>query len=622
MDSAGARIDEVASQPLLPAGIFSERFEISAQIGHGGMSVVYSAREIVLDRKVAIKVLNRTFSSDPDSLQRFRNEARACCALKHPSIVQILSFGTTKDNQAYIVMELLEGKTLEKELQDEGLVSVEKFREIFFPVMDALVYAHGKNIVHRDLKPGNLMIVREAGASGPLTVKILDFGIAKVLQNEALEDKKATVGLLGSPLYMSPEQCSGGKIDQRSDIYSLACLMYESIVGKPPFGGLTPLETMYAHLNASVPTHVEISGSLNIPRALFEVIIDALAKDPGERVASMSEFQDRIAYALNRAEKMKRRQGIKLWRSWQMPVYFLMTALFITVPVLFAFQMKSLPQIVLTVKTTRDYSGSVEDMSCLQQMRSLRGAGNYTQALQKGLEGLKIALKVKKDHPSWLFDIHVELARVYLGLKQPDKAEKEYKDAVDVFSVPTARTRIGVVGEYARWLDSQGRKEEALSLFKKEMLSCEHFVAGEPDPELTLFYLSYASVLYNQGKYQEGKTCLQKALRNIDRLSGRRNDIDAVEVAFAFYKCCKMLGKPEEGLAVLKQTSAQLQEAQDPDLFVYNRFARLAVSAGLDLEAVPFCKLIVKNAGRESTSRVRALVLESEAALVRIEKRK
>lgn len=216
-------------------------YRIVRLLGKGGMGAVYEARQESLDRRVALKTLHAEYAKDKDSIARFFNEAKVLSRLEHPSIVQVSDFANAEDGTAYLVMEYLHGQSLGRRLRDLGeqgeRLSILTALQLGFQIADVLVIAHAQGIVHRDIKPDNLMLVSDPIAPGGKRVKLLDFGIAK-LTNEHDKGgvKTATQQVMGTPTYMSPEQCAGaGGVDARTDVYALGCVLYEALAGRPPF---------------------------------------------------------------------------------------------------------------------------------------------------------------------------------------------------------------------------------------------------------------------------------------------------------------------------------------------------------------------------------------------------
>lgn len=282
---------------------FASRYELTGRIAKSTWSTVYAARDLLLDREVAIKVLTRAGQSDEKISQRFQNEAKSVSLLNHPNIVRVFAYGWDELAGPYIAMEFLSGKTLAQVLKDEKLFNAKRFEEIFMPVLDALCFAHDNKIIHRDIKPENIIV------SDDSSVKVLDFGISKPLVTTVAET--VTNGLLGTPLYMSPEQCAGKNIGASTDIYSLACTMYECLSGRPPFFGESPAQTMYAHVHKTIPRLSDISSYRKLPVRLAEAVMQALSKNPSKRPASMDLFRKQIQTALASGTIMHRKSKAK-----------------------------------------------------------------------------------------------------------------------------------------------------------------------------------------------------------------------------------------------------------------------------------------------------------------------
>jgi serine/threonine protein kinase len=270
-------------------------YKVVQQIGEGGMGVVYLAEHPVIGRKVAIKLLHATFARDSETVSRFFNEARAIHMIAHPNIVEILDFGQTTDGQPYFIMEFLDGQPLAARIEAGPVPPVEAVT-IASQICDALQAAHDKNIVHRDLKPHNVYLV---GSPAKPTVKILDFGVAKMTtgwnnaESGGHSVKTRTGSLMGTPLYMSPEQCRGsGKLDHRTDIYSLAVILYEMIAGVPPFTAEGVGELFAKHMLEPAPS-LSIAAP-HTPPHVVRAVARALAKDLEDRFATMVDFREAL----------------------------------------------------------------------------------------------------------------------------------------------------------------------------------------------------------------------------------------------------------------------------------------------------------------------------------------
>lgn len=272
----------------------AEKIEILEPIAQGGMADVFKGKQLVLDRLVAVKVLRLQQESD---LLRFQNEAKLLSALEHPSIVKTLSFGVLENSQPFMVLEYLDGITFSLELE-RGPLSLRRFRDVFMPLLSALSYAHEKGLVHRDIKPSNIMVSRESDENE--FVKVLDFGIARLLVDDSpsRQNLTKTGALLGSPSHMSPEQCKGKNVDSKSDIYSLSCVMFEALYGRPLFAAGSALELMSMHLHNAPPSASELSRDFESSERIAELILLGLSKEPEAR-PSAAEFSTKLQRILD-----------------------------------------------------------------------------------------------------------------------------------------------------------------------------------------------------------------------------------------------------------------------------------------------------------------------------------
>jgi serine/threonine-protein kinase len=255
------------------------------------MGAVYLAEHPGIGRRVAVKVLHKNYTRDEHLLARFLNEARAANAIRHPNIIEILDSGMMADGTPFLVMELLEGESLGTRLRQTGALPIPTAIDFAYQTASALGAAHAKGIVHRDLKPDNLFIVPDPHDTTRERIKVLDFGIAKLQQGSTGDSVKTRTGtLMGTPIYMSPEQCRGTRtIDHRSDIYSLGVIFYEMLVGQPPFVSEGFGDLVNMHLNIQ-PVSAR-SRRPEIPPAIDALVMKMLAKNPEERYGQMSEIQ-------------------------------------------------------------------------------------------------------------------------------------------------------------------------------------------------------------------------------------------------------------------------------------------------------------------------------------------
>ncbi len=266
---------------LIEGTTFHGRYTIEGIIGRGGMGVVYKAKDSLLNRVVALKILHRHMMSER-TLMRFQREAETISRLDHPNIVRMFEFGVVDDNQQYIVMEFLPGELLAHVLARDLKLNEERFLKMVSQICSALAHAHERQVLHRDLKPQNIMIVKQDGIE---RVKILDFGIARLQDTD--QHLTSTGELFGSPMYMSPEQCAGARLDTRSDIYSLGCCMYEMVSGTAPFNGNSFYETIRMQMQEPpFPLH-GVRKKMPHGEAIESIIFKCLEKKPSDRYQSV-----------------------------------------------------------------------------------------------------------------------------------------------------------------------------------------------------------------------------------------------------------------------------------------------------------------------------------------------
>jgi serine/threonine-protein kinase len=283
----------VNPDPLI-GRVIDGKYELNAQLGKGGMSVVYRARRVRIGDDVAVKILLGKFVKDDAALARFRREARAAAMLHHPNVITIHDFGETDDElaPAFIVMEFVKGTPLRDLLSSEGQFPAERAVRMMRGICAGVGAAHRQGVVHRDLKPENMLVVAPDDDYEFESVRVVDFGLAKLLADADPTHKGAVV--LGTPFYMSPEQCMGEPLDTRSDVYSLGVMFYEIVSGRRPFAADTVSGVINKHLYEEPPP---LPASLGLSRRISAAIMQALAKDPDERPQSATELARLLQYA-------------------------------------------------------------------------------------------------------------------------------------------------------------------------------------------------------------------------------------------------------------------------------------------------------------------------------------
>lgn len=285
----GSTLNRILDDSMI-GSVFAEKYKVKALLGEGGMSTVFKATHIFVNRDVAIKVLKGHATASKESLKRFMREARTMGSLDHPGIVAVSDFGLAPDGRAYLVMDYLEGMSLSEVLEKTGPLRRTAFNDVVMQICEALSFAHQQGVIHRDLKPSNVMLNRKS--NGQTQIKVVDFGLAKFLEEESEDQKLTQTGeCFGSPLYMAPEQCTGRKADERTDIYALGCIFFECLTGYQPIMGRTAADTMQRHLREKPEAFPE--GS-QVDMQVRTAIYRALEKKPEARQQTVAELMKEL----------------------------------------------------------------------------------------------------------------------------------------------------------------------------------------------------------------------------------------------------------------------------------------------------------------------------------------
>src|SRR5262245_24100847 len=290
---------QTTADPLIGETL-AGKYLIEELIKSGGMGSVYRGKHILMDKRVAIKVLRPSLAMDDAVVARFSREAKAASRISHPHAVNVTDFGESENGVVFLVMEYLDGRTLKEIIKSEGAMPLARTVEIIRQVSGALDAAHEQGVVHRDLKSDNIMLSETNGGEW---AKVLDFGIAKIQQPEGALDVDITAAnlVIGTPQYMSPEQCSqAGPIDARSDIYSLGIIVFEMLAGRVPFTGESPTVIMMKQVQDPPPSILEARPDL--PVAVAQVVTKALAKQPDDRFQSAGDLSSALATVAAAAE--------------------------------------------------------------------------------------------------------------------------------------------------------------------------------------------------------------------------------------------------------------------------------------------------------------------------------
>lgn len=279
-----------------------DRYTQFELLGTGGMGVVYRAFDQTLQKDVAIKILPGQ-KPTPERAMRFQQEARTASKLKHPNLITILDFGISPTGEPFLVMDFAAGVTLDSIIEERGTIDAGSALEIVYQICEGMKHAHANGVVHRDLKPSNVIVEPDE-----CSVKVVDFGIAKLTD----EGKGLTITpqgrLIGTPSYMSPEQIAGEEVDARSDIYSIGCILFHLLAGRPPFESDTSIEVLQSARTKKAPSIQEVNRSASLPREVEELVAKSLLKDPSQRQSSVEELQDELCDAMEALEQFEKQR--------------------------------------------------------------------------------------------------------------------------------------------------------------------------------------------------------------------------------------------------------------------------------------------------------------------------
>ncbi len=407
-------------------GTFVGKYELLEQIGVGGMSIVFKAQDKALNRLVAIKFLLPRSNTETINLLRFQQEARAASRLEHPNIVKIYDFSTTSEGIPFLVMSYLDGVSLADAIKIEGSLSISRWLSIMIQACDALEHAHSNGIIHRDIKPGNFVLAQEKDNE---VLKLVDFGIAK----NSLDDMSLTKtgDVFGSPLYMSPEQCAGLKLDLRSDIYSLGCVMYEAMAGRPPLSGDNSLSTMQKHLSEKPERLQKLRPGVKNIASIDRIVMRCLEKKPEDRYQDLGALRNELNQIFGGQSLTKNFSSRRIAASLGLLALFITTSCWFymahkTPPASKPGQSESLSVVATqnaidsTPKESTNAKTEVEEKtkldSLLAQANYLITHGNSDAALKQFNEALQLATELGKPATE-LAPIIVQIANCESDLK-------------------------------------------------------------------------------------------------------------------------------------------------------------------------------------------------------------
>jgi hypothetical protein len=296
-ETAPTQLVNITRDPLADT-IIGERYRILSRVGEGGMGTVFRVEHVHMKKVLALKLLRAEFCNVPDAARRFEREAQSASRLNHPNIISVTDFGHGAGGELFLVMEFVSGQPLSDVLAREGRLEPARACHIAGQILRALEHAHGEGVVHRDLKPANVMLVKDPAPRAPETVKILDFGIAKMTQAQG-GDEPLTRGMMifGTPAYMSPEQAAGQVADLRADLYSCGIILYEMLAGRKPFVDDDLVKLLGMQITAAPPHFAEVAPDADISAELEAVVLRVLEKDRAKRFATATEFREALERA-------------------------------------------------------------------------------------------------------------------------------------------------------------------------------------------------------------------------------------------------------------------------------------------------------------------------------------
>ncbi len=432
-----------AAEHALVGEVINQKYKIIEFVGRGGMSVVYSAKHLLMKQDVALKLMRSHLLSDNNMLRRFQIEAQAVSALTHKNIIRLFDFGLTEDDQRpFLVVEFLTGTSLSDVLKECRAVQQAIAINWFCQIASALVEAHDKGIVHRDLKPSNIVVGTER--DGTETVKILDFGIAKILFEDTEQSKLTQTGeVFGSPMYMSPEQCMGQNLDGRADIFSLGTLMYEVLSGQPPLIGQNVLDTLRKQLNDKPRPLYQVA---NVSDDLNFAVMRCLEKEPAKRYQHVKDLlHDLLLIKQNKKIKRPKEKGDK--SKGFRDNTFLLTAVCVLFFIGFAsivgfVAYKVMPNIASALqfevfpKKKPEVTAEAINDEGYQKMRKL--AKSYLQENKEAeaLPLLQFCVEILKDKPSReeeLSEVYLDLAKCYAKANKESDARLAYSMGMKIY---------------------------------------------------------------------------------------------------------------------------------------------------------------------------------------------
>lgn len=511
---------------------------------------MYKVQETLLDRTVALKLLNLTIDSE-----RIRKEVQSSAALKHPNIVQVFYFGQPEGESAYLVMELLEGQTLEQVFNLAPQMDRTQFREIFVPLLDALAFAHAKNIIHRDIKPGNIMLSEDAKGK---TVKLLDLGIAKRLGTGS-GTSSITVGLVGTPKYMSPEQCMGKPCDARSDIYSLCCVMYEAVSGHPPFEGETQAQVLYKHINEAAAEITNLRSDQEISRPVLSVIMSGLAKDPSVRPPSVEQLKATLLKALDSSDFAGQEKRVSL----KAPALIILVCGVLAV-ICFAAAEKYIERSHKSLGEYKDRGDRGKGTNIIrEECRLLRANGDYAKSAKRLVAVLNE--RSRSMNSDLKLCVLIEAAESFDDMEDYKSSEPYWRQALKILPSDMDYKRPFILDRTCKVLIATNRHTEAEQWCDAQILEAEKNSPKDTRLKADLKSIKAHVIMDLAGRQKEAIKLLQESLALYDEAKGGRNSTVAAGAGKDIYMLALKMGKPDLANAELNKTRDDVLNRESSD---------------------------------------------------------
>lgn len=490
--------------------ILDERYRILERLGSGGWSTVYRAHHVGLDSVVAVKVLHAHMAGNSESSARFRQEAQALSKVSHPGIVRVSDYGITSLLQPYLVLEYIEGKTLQSMIQRRGAIPVPEAIEIIKQACLAVQSAHDQGIIHRDIKPENIL-VQDNGA-----IKVVDFGLAKMVCKDgtSLTETGETVG---SPPFMSPEQCRGFETDSRTDVYSTTCTLFAALTGKPPFQASNVVEYLIKHATEPAPRLSDALPDIPFSSVLEAIIADGLNKDSSMRIQSMRALVDRlnsVGDPVAEANARKRRKGLtdkqlKTLRLVNRVCAFLLAGLFVIALAVSAF----VSWLFLHPKAAWETAKSQAEFAMI-------GAHNLPEADACYAKAIKLAQEAHAK-PEKTADLFIMRGRLQNELQEHKRAIDSAQNALKILEESHSNNKLLMAECYDVITYSQRKlekHEEALKAAEKSLeLKLQH--QGTPTLFLANSCLNIALSERSLKNPKAAKTHINQAIEYLKKIN-------------------------------------------------------------------------------------------------------